>query len=181
MARFQQITSREQVPPEGQAAFDAIVASRGGVTGPFTILMYSPEMAARTAHLGAYVRFEQNLPPVESHVAFIAAVREFDCRYEWGTWSLAAARLGVSKETIDLIGNRAPLESFSEKEGLIVRYTRELVSNHRVSQPVFDAMRQLLGDKGLVELTGAIGYFSLLACVLNGFEVDPKPVWPELP
>ena len=181
MARLKQITSREQVPPEGQGAFDAIVGSRGGVMGPFTILMYSPEIAARTAHLGTYIRFEQKLPPVESHVAIIAAVREFDCRFEWGAWSQAAARAGVRKEAIDLIAHRAPLESFTADEALIVRYTRELLREHRVSQPVFDRMKALFGEKGLVEMTAMIGYFSLLACILNGFEVEPDPGWPVLP
>jgi 4-carboxymuconolactone decarboxylase len=149
--------------------------------GPFTILMYSPEIAARTAHLGAYVRFEQKLPPVESHVAIIAAVREFDCRFEWGAWSQAAARAGVRREAIDLVAHRAPLESFTADEAVIVRYTRELLREHRVSQPVFDRMKAVFGEKGLVELTAMIGYFSMLACTLNAFEVEPEPSWPALP
>jgi len=34
-------------------------------------------------------------------------------------------------------------------------------------------VRDLLGDKGTVELTGLIGYYSLLAMQLNVFRVEP--------
>jgi 4-carboxymuconolactone decarboxylase len=34
-------------------------------------------------------------------------------------------------------------------------------------------VRDLLGEKGAVELTGLIGYYSLLAMQLNVFRVEP--------
>jgi len=36
---------------------------------PFTFLLHSPEVARRVAHLGAYLRFETNLSPVERELA----------------------------------------------------------------------------------------------------------------
>ena len=36
----------------------------------------------------------------------------------------------------------------------------------------------LLGEKGTVELTGLVGYYTLLALQLNTFEVAPPPTVP---
>ena len=61
MPRLPSITSKAQVAPKDHATFDAIVASRGAVQGPFTVFLHSPDIAGRVAHLGAYVRFEGSL------------------------------------------------------------------------------------------------------------------------
>jgi len=41
-------------------------------------------------------------------------------------------------------------------------------------QPVFDSIAQSrgrLGERGLVELTATVGYYAMLACTLNAFDV----------
>ena len=60
MARLSEVT-RDEVPPEKQHIYDEISGSRGSVRGPFAMLMHSPEVAGRAAHLGAYLRFESSL------------------------------------------------------------------------------------------------------------------------
>ena len=69
MARLSEITSKSQVAPEGHAAVDSIVSSRGSLQGPFTMFLHAPEMAGRVAHLGAYVRFEGELDINRGHRA----------------------------------------------------------------------------------------------------------------
>ena len=58
MARIATIDKKEDLAPEDQKVYDAIAQSRGAVGGPWRALLYSPEMAQRTMHLGSYVRFE---------------------------------------------------------------------------------------------------------------------------
>jgi 4-carboxymuconolactone decarboxylase len=57
MARIAIIEKKEDLQPQHQSIYDAIAQSRGVVGGPFLALLHSPELAARTAHLGSYVRF----------------------------------------------------------------------------------------------------------------------------
>jgi 4-carboxymuconolactone decarboxylase len=49
-----------------------------------------------------------------------------------------------------------------------------------VSDAVFQRARALLGEKGVVDLTGLVGYYTLLALTLNAFEV-PVPEDGEVP
>ena len=78
MARLDSITEKNQVPAEKHDIFDSIVGSRGRVSGPFSMLLHSPEVAGRAAHLGAYIRFESVLPADHRELAILTAAREFD-------------------------------------------------------------------------------------------------------
>src|SRR5271165_7360978 len=103
MARLPAITSKDQVPAQHHAVFDAIVASRGAVQGPFTMFLHSPEIAGRVAHLGAYVRFEGSLDMRVRVLAAMVVAREYEAMYVWGAQSGGARRLGVPDSTIDAI------------------------------------------------------------------------------
>jgi len=48
---------------------------------------------------------------------------------------------------------------------------REMIRSHRVSEPTFQAIYGRLGEKGMVELAATIGYYAMLACTLNTFDV----------
>ena len=181
MSRVPQITSRTGVPSDKQHIFDAITSSRGQVSGPFSVLLHSPEVAGRVAHLGAYIRFESTLSPEQRELAIITTSREFDCGYEWSAHAVLAQQAGVRQDAIDVVANRRPLDALTEDEALIVGYGRELLRDHHVSQETFEAARSRFGDQGVTELTATMGYYSMLALVLNTFEVEPAPGTPRLP
>jgi 4-carboxymuconolactone decarboxylase len=174
MARIAEITAREDLAEENRPIYDAIMGSRKKVDGPFALLLHSPEVAGRVAHLGTYLRFESVLSPVERELAILVTAREFDCEYEWHQHTRLARVAGVREEAIDAIANRQPLDRFNEEEALLVAYGRELLSEHRVSSRTFEAARARFGEQGLVDLTGICGYYAMMACSLNAFEV-PSP------
>ncbi len=133
MARITQVTTKDQVPPDKHDIFDAIAASRGRVSGPFSVLLNSPEIAGRAAHLGAYIRFESTLAPAERELAIITTSREFDCGYEWSAHATLAKEAGVRDEAIDVVANKGDLSELTTDEALIVRSGRELFRDHRIS------------------------------------------------
>ncbi len=181
MTRIPQLTNRDQVAAEARPIFDAIAASRGTVRGPFSVLMHSPEVAGRTAHLGTFVRSESSLAPDIREITVMTAARECECAYEWAAHVVSAREAGVSDATIEVIKQRLPVDSLPPREQALVRYARETVRDHKVSDNTFEAVHGLLGDRGMAELTVAVGYYCLLACVLNAFEVPPLPGGEVLP
>src|SRR5687767_9265593 len=100
MARIPQLTQREQVPESAYKSFDSIVASRGRVGGPFSVLMNSPEACERIAHTGAYLRFETSLTPPLRELSTITAVREWECASEWAAHVVLARKEGVSDAAV---------------------------------------------------------------------------------
>lgn len=171
MARIATITKKEELGPEGQKVFDAIAQSRGVVGGPWLALLHSPEMAQRTMHLGSYVRFESTLDHKVLEFTALVAARELECKHEWAAHVNHAQKAGVSLETIRLVHGKKGAESLSSEDAQIVSFVREMIHNHRVSEPTFQAIYARFGEQGMVELTATIGYYAMLACTLNTFDV----------
>lgn len=174
MARLPSITQKDQIAAEHGAVFDAIVASRGAVQGPFTMFLHSPELSGRLAHLGAYVRFEGSLDMRVRVLAAMTVGREYEAMYVWGAQTGGARRLGVPEETITAIRENHS-RGVSPEDAEIIDFTRELLRRHRVSADRFNKMQARLGNDGLIQLTGAIGYYSLLAMTVNACELEPAP------
>ena len=181
MARVTEIREKSQVPESAHATFDAIVASRGGIVGPFPVLLYSPEVARGIAELGHYLRFETGLSPVERELAILTAARESSAAVEWAGHVRLGRQSGVREEAIEVIGKRGPLSDLLPEEALIVDYGRQILRDKRISQETFDAARKRFGDKVLVDLTALLGYYSMIACALNAFEVMPPEGAAQLP
>ncbi len=174
MARVPMITQKTDLAPEHHKAFDSIAASRGSVRGPFSVLLHSPEMASRAAHLGAYLRFEGKLSNADKELAIISVAREMDCQFEWAGHVVLARKAGVREAAITAIRDRKAPAGLTPEEAQIVGYAQQLLRNHRVDEATFRALRDRIGTTGLVELTTTVGYYGMIACNLNAFEVTPE-------
>jgi 4-carboxymuconolactone decarboxylase len=171
MARLPSITKREQIPEKDRETFDSIVQSRGAVQGPFTMFLHSPEIAGRAAHLGAYVRFEGSLDMRARVLAAMTVAREFEGEYVWGAQTSGARRQGVPESTITAIREKHSRDVPPE-DAEIIEFTRSLLTKHRVDDATFKRMLDRFGDDQLIQLTGCIGYYSLLCMTVNVCELE---------
>ena len=171
MARLASITKKEQVPAEHHATFDAVVKSRGSVHGPFTMLMHCPPLASHLVNLGGYVRFEGKLDMRVRVLAAMTVAREFDAVYVWGAQTSSARKQGVPELTITAIREKHS-RGVPPEDAQIIDVTRDLIHKHRVDAAVMKALQKRFGDEQLVELTGTIGYYSLLVMTANACELE---------
>jgi 4-carboxymuconolactone decarboxylase len=171
MARLPKVTGKEHVAAKDHAVFDSIVASRGAVQGPFTMFMHSPEIAGRVAHLGAYVRFEGALDMRVRVLAAMTVARELDAVYVWGAQSGGARRLGVPEATIAAIRENHS-RGLAPEDAQIVDATRQLLRKHRLDTATFKELQTRFGNDQLIQLTGAIGYYCMLAMTVNACELE---------
>ena len=174
MARVALITSKSQVPLEGRAAVDGIVKSRGSLQGPFTVFLHAPELAGRVAHLGAYVRFEGELDMRVRVLAAMTVARELDAVYVWGAQTGSARKQGVPESTITAI-REGHSRGVPSEDAQIIDFTRRLLREHRVDNATFEALRKRFGERQLLELTGSIGYYAMLAMTVNASELEAAP------
>lgn len=171
MARLTPITSKDQVPDKDHAIVDAIVGSRGSLQGPFSMFLYSPELAGRVAHLGAFVRFEGSLDMRVRVLAAMTAAREFDAVYVWGAQTGSARHQGVPETTIRAIREKHT-RGVPPEDAQIIDFTVQLIRNHRVDDATFKAMQARFGNDQLLQLTGTIGYYVMLAMTVNACELE---------
>jgi 4-carboxymuconolactone decarboxylase len=172
MARLTPITSKDQVAPEDHAIADAVIASRGGIRGPFTMLMHCPKLALHYVGIGGYVRFEGKLDMRVRVLAAMVAAREFDSLYVWGAQSSSARRLGVPEETITAIRENHS-RGVPPEDAQIIDFSRALLRKHRVDEATAQALLKRFGNEQFIELTGTIGYYTMLTMTVNACEVEP--------
>ena len=171
MAKLTSITSKNDVAAKDHAIVDAIVASRGALQGPFTMFLHCPELAGRLAHLGAFVRFEGSLDMRVRVLAAMTVARELDAVYVWGAQTGSARKQGVPESTITAIREKHT-RGIPPEDAQIVEFTQQLMRKHRADDASFKALQQRFGNDGLIQLTGAIGYYSMLAMTVNACELE---------
>src|SRR5580704_15743736 len=174
MARVPLITSKDQVASEHHAIVDAIIGSRGALHGPFSVFLHSPEIAGRLAHLGAYVRFEGSLDMRVRVLAAMVVAREFEAEYIWGAQTGIARERNVPETTINAI-RKNHSDGIPPEDAQIVNFTRALLRQHRIDDVTAAALRERFGDDEFIQLTGAIGYYSMLAMTVNACELEAGP------
>ena|SRR5215210_1674161 len=173
MARVS-LVAPEAATAEQQAAFAAVGASRGGVGNLWRALAHSPQIARSLGAVGAFLRFECNLPASLREAVILAVAGRWDCAYEQLHHHPLAARLGVAPAAMAALdAGRAPASgALPRLDDAAVRYALALARDGRADATLADELRAGLGEQGLVELTSLVGYYTLLALVLNGLEVD---------
>lgn len=165
--------SREDVPADGRQHYDAIAESRGGVRGPFPVLVNSPELAGRIGHLGEYVRFEGRLPDAVRELAILVTARTTDCAFEWAAHEPIARDAGVRPAAIEAAASGDGVADLDDAEATVIEYAHALLARNEVPDATYDAAHERFGDAGVVELTVTVGYYAMIAAVLNAFEVLP--------
>lgn len=137
------------------------------LSGPFVPLLRSPELLSRTRALGDYLRFRSALPPRLSEFTILLTARRWAQNYEWDVHAPIAREAGVAAETIAaILADRRPA-ALSDDEAAIYDFCDELQRTHAVSDATYARALGRFGEKGVIDLVGIQGYYSMLAMVLN--------------
>jgi 4-carboxymuconolactone decarboxylase len=151
---------------------DAIASSPRGrliMNGPFGCFLHAPAYGMVAQQLGAHVRYHTSLPPRLSEFAILTTARLWRAQYEWFAHAPMAEKAGVAPQTIrDLKAGRKPARAPAD-ERAIYDFIKELYRARRVGDATYRRVHKLLGDAGMVELVGILGYYSLISMTLNVF------------
>lgn len=165
----------EQMNPEQRRIYDDIVASRGTwLNGPYAPMLHQPRLAEPAQKLGEFLRYHTSLKAQLSELAILVVARHWDCDFEWYQHAAIALRSGVSPDIVAAIREGKRPDALREDESAVYEFARSLLEQHRIPSESYDLAKRLLGVVGVVELTGLIGYYTLIAFTLNAHEV-PLP------
>jgi len=165
----------ERMSPAQKRVHDAIAGGpRGGVRGPFGVLLRSPELADRVQKVGEHLRFNSSLPARLNEFAILINARFWGSKYEWYAHRPFAIKGGLAESIADdLAQNRRPA-GMKPDEALIYDFCMALHRRHAVDDAVFEQAVALLGEQGVVDLIGVSGYYTLVSMVLNVADI-PLP------
>jgi len=150
-----------------QAAADFELARKVPVFGPFEPLMYSPQVMSQARAMGDYLRYKSAIGNTLSELVILITAREWTQDYEWAVHYPIALKAGIRKEVADDIAAGRRPTAMSPDEETVFDFTSELLRNKQVSDATFERAKSRLGMKGVVDMTGIVGYYTFLAMQLN--------------
>jgi 4-carboxymuconolactone decarboxylase len=144
------------------------------MSGPFAIYLHSPPFGELAQKLGGHLRFKTSVPPRLSEFAILCTAHYWKAQYEWAMHAPMAENQGVKPQTVREIQAGRPPKSAARDESAIYAFVKELYANRRVSTPTYNRVKKILGDAGVVELVGILGYYAMVSMTLNTFKA-PLP------
>ena len=165
--RFKPLTY-DQLTPEQKTMVEHLFAGeRGGMNGPFNVLLRSPEVGDLAQKLGAQLRFHSTLTAKQRELAIIITARYWTAQYEWTAHRQLALKAGISPAIADAIaaGKRPP--SLEPDQEVVYNFCNEMLHTKQVSDGTYKAAVDKLGERGVVDLTALVGYYQFVSMILN--------------
>jgi 4-carboxymuconolactone decarboxylase len=160
----------DKLTPEQQRAIDAFKVARGqdaAVGGPFIPLLRSPEVMQRARAMGDYLRYKSALPPRLSEFVILLTARHWTQQYEWGLHYPFAIKGGVKPEVAKAIAEGKRPTQMADDEAALYDLCSELQQRQRVEDATYKRAVAQFGEKGVIDAIAIVGYYSMLAMVLN--------------
>ena len=161
------LAPRKMSATQKQAADAVIEGPRGALIGPFIPALRSPEFMTRLQSLGEYLRYYSALGPRLGELVILLTARLWTQNFEWHVHAPLAKKHGVKRAVISAIAEgRRPL-TMRDDEALVYDFFMELSHNRSVSDATYSRAVKQFGERGVIDLTGAVGYYSTLAMIMN--------------
>ncbi|MGE0360090.1 MAG: carboxymuconolactone decarboxylase family protein [Vicinamibacterales bacterium] len=165
--RMPPIPAEQMTPAQRQAVADFRGARNVELTGPFIPLLRSPEVMTRARALGDYLRYRSALEPRHSEFVILMAARSWSQQYEWAVHYPIAIKAGVSEATAMAIATRRRPAGMTSQETALYDFCDELIRTQQVSDAAYARMVATFGEPGVVDTVGIVGYYTMLAMMLN--------------
>ena len=179
--RFAPLTWDTMTPAQKTMTEHLLAGPRRGLGGPFNVLLRSPKMGDLAQEFGASMRFLDSMPARLRELAIILTARHWTSHYEWQAHRQAAAQAGLAEPIIQAIAAGRRPEGLKADETVVYNFVTELLTTKQVSDATFAAAKMTLGESGIVDIIGVLGWYQMVSMLLN---VDKYPlaegITPEL-
>jgi len=179
--RLPTIPPAQYSPEQKQAAAEFEAARKVPVFGPFEPLMYSPAVMSQARAMGDYLRYKSAIGNTLSELAILLTAREWTQDFEWSVHYPIALKAGIRQDIADAIAEGRRPATLSADEQIVYDYSMELLKNKQVSNLTFERAKMRFGAKGVVDMTGIVGYYTFLAMQLNAAQYPPAKDAKKLP
>jgi uncharacterized peroxidase-related enzyme len=158
--------------PEIQKLYEGFESQFGiGVPNVVKALSNSPGLAAKVFPLANYFMNQSALDKRVRELAVLMLMKRCNCEYGFVRHIDIAKACGLSQEQIDDIGNYKTSSRFTPDDKVILRYAEELTTNARVDDELYASAEKIVGKQNIIDLTGAIAFWNMMARNLNALQV----------
>jgi uncharacterized peroxidase-related enzyme len=167
-----QYVEKSAAAPEVKKIYEAFESQfNAAVPNVAKALANSPGLAAKVFPLANYFMNESKLNKRYRELAVLMLMKRCDCEYGFVRHIDIAKQCGLSQEQIDDVGNYQSSARFSADDKVVLRYADELTRNARVDDQLYGQAEKVVGKDNIVDLTGAIAFWNMMARNLNALQV----------
>lgn len=148
---------------------------RGALIAPFIPLLRSPELMGHVQRLGEYLRYRNALGLRLSELAILIAAGHWSQPVEWAIHVPIALAQGIAQATIDAIAQGQAPPGLDEDQQAVHDFATELLRTQAVADATYARALAQFGEPGIIDLIGSLGYYSLLAMVMNVARTPAPP------
>jgi len=124
------------------------------------------------AKLANALVMKAKLDPRLREIAILRTAKASHSVYEWTQHVPMAKHTGVTDAQIAAMDNWQGAACFNDLERTILRFTDEVALNVKGSRETLEALKKHLGPAEIVELILSIGFWGMVARLLETTEVD---------
>jgi 4-carboxymuconolactone decarboxylase len=155
--------------------YDRILASpTRGMNGPQRANIHSTEAEAWW-RLGDMLRNRTVLPQRLSELAIIVVGRRWNSQVEFHVHGAAAVKAGLDAAIVEAIRVAAPPPIQDAEEREVYELARQIQVNGEPDDAAYAAILARWGERGVVELTALIGFYSMVSVALNAHRIPLPP------
>jgi 4-carboxymuconolactone decarboxylase len=168
--RLKLLSPGEMSEDQKQTYDESIAGKRGKPPPPMMAWLNSPEMARHATRLGGFLRFDTVFSPAITEIAILVTARHWTSHYEWYAHRLLALKGGLDEKIINDIRDRRTPTFSDPKAKIVYDVAKSLHDGHGVSKSLYDEAVKVVGERGIVEIIGLCGYYTMVSMTLNTFE-----------
>ncbi len=173
--RIGRLVQHGDLKPADQHYLDRIIRTRGHLSELFQVLLHTPDVADRMATVGSFFLYETVLPPALRTLVWLVTAREFDSEYAWQGSVVHARAAGLPGALINALRRGETPANISGPQATAIAFCHELMrGNHHVCDTTYNEAVKHFGVPATIQMAATLGYFAMMSCVANAFELPPQ-------
>ena len=136
------------------------------INPPFNMYARSPTLGLLLLQLGEYLRYNSSLPPRLSEFAIMIAARQWSQLYEWRAHYPLAIKGGLDRAVLVSLGEGRRPDAMKPDEAAVYEFSTEMYREKKVSDATFHGLLNHLGERGMMDVIGILGYYDLVSMAL---------------
>lgn len=158
--------------PETRPLVERIIRERGSLLHLYAMLLHSGPVAEGWLRYLTAIRHECQLSGALREMVIMRIAHLNGAPYEAAQHAPIAVKEGLTEEQVAALENWTASSLFDDTQRAVLAYCDAMTREIRVPAEVFAAVRRLLPDRELVELTATIGAYNMVSRFLEALEID---------
>ena len=174
--RYQEVPV-DQMSAEMKDAYDFTMSLRGQVPGPHKIWLSNPTLSKTVVPIGAYYQKHSSLTKAEIEIVTNLINARWLAAYSNYEHEMIAEQQGhLPAEKVEAIIAGLPTFFDDPREQVAYELASALAQPRVVPKGLYRRAKSLLGDKGIVDVTMLMGWFTGVSLTLMTFDVPSDAV-----